>query len=144
MKYAIITDGTVSNIIEASADIAASMGAIDATGGGLGDLWDGSVFTTPPIKQKDPSEIQSGIVQAVQLRLDTFAQSRNYDSILSASTYATSAVPKFAQEGQAAVNARDATWATLYTILGEVQSGTRPTPTGFNDIEAELPELNWS
>lgn len=87
--------------------------------------------------------IQSEIVQQVQLRLDTFAQSRNYDSILSACTYATSAIPKFAQEGQAAVNARDSTWATLYTILGEVQGGTRPMPTGYAEIEAELPTLAW-
>ena len=87
--------------------------------------------------------IQSGIVHEVQLRLDTFAQSRNYDSILSASTYATSAIPKFQSEGQAAVNARDATWATLYTILGEVQGGTRPMPAGYADIELELPELVW-
>jgi len=87
--------------------------------------------------------IQSGIVHQVQLRLDTFAQSRNYDSILSACTYATSAIPRFAQEGQAAVNARDATWATLYTILGEVQSGKRAMPGSYADIEAELPQLNW-
>lgn len=90
-----------------------------------------------------PEVIQSEIVQEVQLRLDTFAQSRNYDSILSASTYATSVIPKFQAEGQAAVNARDTTWATLYTILGEVQSGTRPTPESYADIEVELPQLNW-
>jgi len=92
---------------------------------------------------KQPEIIQAEIIQAVQLRLDTFAQSRNYDSILSACTYATSIVPKFAQEGQAAVNARDATWATLYTILGEVQAGTRPMPGGYTDIESELPLLSW-
>jgi len=92
---------------------------------------------------KSPESIQSEIIKAVQLRLDTFAQSRNYDSILSASTYATSAILKFQTEGQAAVNARDSTWATLYTILGEVQGGLRPMPAGYSDIEAELPQLSW-
>ena len=58
-------------------------------------------------------------------------------------TYATSTVPKFQQEGQYAVNARDNTWATLYTILGEVQQGTRPVPSGFADIEPLLPALVW-
>ena len=87
---------------------------------------------------------QSGVIQQVQLRLDTFAQSRNYDSILSASTYATSVIPKFQAEGQAAVNARDTTWAALYTILGEVQSGTRPVPESYTAIEVELPVLSWS
>lgn len=91
----------------------------------------------------NPQAIQSEIIKAVQLRLDTFAQSRNYDSILSASTYATSAILKFQTEGQAAVNARDSTWATLYTILGEVQGGLRPMPVGYADIEAELPQLSW-
>lgn len=87
--------------------------------------------------------LQAGIISATQDRLDTFAKSRNYDGILSACTYVTSSILKFAAEGQAAVNARDATWATLYTILGEVQDSTRPMPTGFADIEAELPALEW-
>ena len=100
-------------------------------------------YVVPPPLPRDPLEIQQEIIKAVQLRLDTFAQSRNYDSILSASTYATSAILKFQTEGQAAVNARDSTWATLYTILAEVQGGTRPMPTGYVDIEPDLPQLTW-
>lgn len=142
-RFAIIDAGRVTNIIEAEAEFAASIGAIDAAGGAISDLWDGETFTAPILPLKSPEVLQQEIVQAVQLRLDTFAQSRNYDSILSASTYATSSIPKFAQEGQAAVNARDATWATLYTVLGEVQSGKRPMPGGYTDIESELPVLNW-
>ena len=87
--------------------------------------------------------LQATIIAATQARLDAFASTRNYDGILSACTYATSGVPQFAAEGQAAVNARDATWATLYTVLGEVQAGTRPVPTGFADIEGDLPALVW-
>jgi len=94
-------------------------------------------------KVKSPEVIQSEIIQAVQLRLDTFAQSRNYDSILSACTYATSVIQKFSTEGQCAVNARDMTWAELYTVLGEVQGGLRPMPTGYAEIEPELPLLEW-
>jgi len=91
----------------------------------------------------NPQAIQSEIIKAVQIRLDTFAQSRNYDSILSACTYATSVIEKFSSEGQYAVNARDMTWAELYTILGEVQGGLRPMPTGYAEIEPELPLLQW-
>jgi hypothetical protein len=87
--------------------------------------------------------LQAGIVAAVQARLDDFARTRNYDGILSAATYAASTVPKFAAEGQYAVTARDQTWATLYAILAEVQAGTRPVPTGYADIEADLPVLEW-
>jgi hypothetical protein len=92
---------------------------------------------------KSPEQLQAEIVAATQKRLDDFARTRNYDGILSACTYATSTVPKFAAEGQYCVTARDATWASLYTILGEVQAGTRPVPSGYEDIEGDLPALVW-
>ncbi len=87
--------------------------------------------------------VESQIVAAVQRRLDAFAQTRNYDSILSAATYATSTVPKFAAEGQAAVRSRDSTWSAMYAILAAVQSGTHAMPASYADIEAELPALTW-
>lgn len=98
----------------------------------------------------DPSELkakqidlQREIVGKTQERLDSFAKSRGYDSILSACTYVTSQIPKFAHEGQMAVQSRDATWAKLYQILGEVEAHQRPVPTCFEDVEADLPALNW-
>jgi hypothetical protein len=87
--------------------------------------------------------LQQSIVDATQRRLDDFACTRNYDGILSACTYSTSTVPKFATEGQYAVEARDATWAKLYSILDEVNAGTRPITSGFSAIESELPVLVW-
>lgn len=87
--------------------------------------------------------VQGEIVTATQQRLDDFARTRNYDGILSLCTYATSTVPKFQAEGQYGVTARDATWAKLYEMLAEVEAGTRPMPTGFADIEPELPSLAW-
>lgn len=83
------------------------------------------------------------IVQQVQLRLDTFAKTKNYDGILSACTYATSVNPKFKAEGQYCVEARDNTWAILYQILEDVQAGIRPAPSAYQDIEPELPILAW-
>ena len=91
----------------------------------------------------DPSQLQAAIVQATQQRLDDFACTRNYDGILSACTYATSTVPKFAAEGQYAVQARDATWAALYALLEEVQAGTRQVPGSFDDVAPLLPALEW-
>lgn len=87
--------------------------------------------------------LQQSIVDATQRRLDDFARTRNYDGILSACTYATSAVPKFAAEGQYAVQARDATWAALYQFMADVQAGARPAPSGFEDVEPDLPALEW-
>ena len=99
--------------------------------------------TPEPVDPPAPPEIQSEIVAATQARLDDFARTRNYDGILSACTYATSTVPKFQSEGQYCVDARDSTWAKLYEMLAEVEAGTRPVPTGYADIEPELPVLAW-
>lgn len=87
-------------------------------------------------------QIIAGFTIAIQARLDTFAQSRNYDGILSACTYATSTVPKFAAEGQYCVDARDATWTRSYEILAEVEAGNRAIPTEA-ELMAELPVLSW-
>ena len=87
--------------------------------------------------------LQENIVAQTQARLDDFASTRNYDGILSACTYATSPTQIFAAEGQYCVNARDATWAKLYQVMTEIQLGLRPAPTGFSDIEPELPALTW-
>jgi hypothetical protein len=89
------------------------------------------------------AQIQSEIVTATQNRLDDFARTRNYDGVLSLCTYATSTNSKFKSEGEYGVEARDATWATLYEIMTEVEAGTRPMPSGYADIEAELPALVW-
>ena len=91
----------------------------------------------------DPPSLQAMVVQATQERLDDFARTRNYDGILSACTYATSMVPKFATEGQYAVQVRDATWAALYALLAEVQAGTRAAPESFDDVQPLLPVLEW-
>lgn len=93
--------------------------------------------------QENAARVVSEIVAATQQRLDDFARTRNYDGILSLCTYATSTNPTFAKEGQYGVNMRDATWAKLYEMLAEVEAGIRPVPTGYVDIEAELPVLGW-
>lgn len=90
-----------------------------------------------------PAQIEAAFTGAIQRRLDDFARTRNYDSILSACTYATSTVAKFKTEGQACVNLRDTTWAAAYNILAEVQAGDRPMPASIADIEADLPAVVW-
>ena len=99
----------------------------------------------PILKDPPPPTTEQIIAQytaGVQNHLDDFAKTRNYDGILSASTYATSVVPKFKAEGQYAVEARDATWAKCYEILAAVEGGTRPMPT-MEELIAELPVLTW-
>lgn len=105
-------------------------------------VWGIRALTAEELTQKQ-SQVQDQIVYATQQRLDDFAKTRNYDGILSACTYATSPTAQFNTEGQYCVAVRDATWSALYVILGEVQAGTRPMPSGYADIEAELPALVW-
>ena len=89
-----------------------------------------------------PEEQQAAFTAAIQAHLDRFAQTRNYDGIMSAATYATSIVPKFRAEGQYAVEARDLTWAKGYELLDAVLSGSRPMPD-LEEVIAELPALAW-
>ena len=146
MRAAVIEKGVVSTIVDVS--------SLDAFGEGVklveapewvvsGATWDGKVFTKPTPPIGTPEQIIAKIVDDTQKRLDNFARTRKYDGILSACTYATSTVPKFAAEGRYCVNARDNTWATLYKILAEVQAGTRPMPSGYADIEPLLSVLKW-
>ena len=102
------------------------------------------IYTVEDIPQEElMKSLSDSIVQQVQLRLDNFAKTKNYDGILSACTYATSVNPAFKAEGQYCVELRDNTWAVLYQILEEVQSGIRDIPSSYQDIESELPALGW-
>lgn len=94
-------------------------------------------------RQSDPQYIMEQIVLTTQERLDDFAKTRNYSGILSACTYSTSSIPKFSAEGQRCINLRDQTWAALYTVLAEVQAGTRPMPESFSSVKSSLPLLTW-
>jgi hypothetical protein len=87
--------------------------------------------------------LQESVVAATQARLDDFAKTRNYDGILSACTYATSAIPKFQTEGQYCVNARDDTWVTCYQLFDDVMNGIKPMPASFADVGPLLPPLEW-
>ena len=60
-RFAIIDAGRVTNIIEADADFASSIGAIDATGAAIGDLWDGETFSKPPAPPVPVSEVITAI-----------------------------------------------------------------------------------
>ena len=78
-----------------------------------------------------------------QRRLDTFAQTRGYENINSASTYISSSVDKYKNEGTYAATARDSTWSALYQIIEDVTDGRREKIVDFSKIESELPSLTW-
>lgn len=102
------------------------------------------VTLTQEEQQEKLNELKQSIVDATQERLDNFAKTRNYDGILSCCSYHNSTNTKFATEANYCIQARTDTWTTLYQILGEVETGVRPTPQGFSDIEPDLPPLQWT
>lgn len=79
---------------------------------------------------------------AIQNRLDSKAQERQYDNILSAVTYLGDPNPRFAAEAEALRLWRSDTWATSLVIMGEVLAGNRPAPS-VEDLFAELPAFEW-
>jgi hypothetical protein len=89
------------------------------------------------------ARLQSEITQRTQQRLDQVAQAHGYDSIISACTYNLSAIARYAAEGQYCIALRDSTWSALEQILTDVEAGTRAVPTGFDEIEPELPAVEW-
>lgn len=86
---------------------------------------------------------QAAYINSVQAMLDVAAQTRGYDGILSACTYATSNNVTFAAEGQACVAWRDAVWSKCYEILAEIQSGARQPPS-ITELLTEMPIMTWA
>ena len=81
--------------------------------------------------------------QAVQKRLDDFAKTKGYENINSATTYISSSVTKYKNEGTYASTARDSTWSALYQIIDDANDGKRQKVNNFSEIESELPSLAW-
>ncbi|MDR1125863.1 MAG: hypothetical protein LBM64_07375 [Deltaproteobacteria bacterium] len=71
----------------------------------------------------------------IQARLDNFARTRGYDSVLSAASYATSNNAIYQVEGQYVVDARDATWEWSNDYLNQVLAGQKEIPP-WEEFEA--------
>lgn len=106
----------------------------------------------PSVLQQEQEEaiaaFKTDVIQRIQQRLDTFAATRGYGDertspMVSLCTYIGSAIPKFATEAEYGKTARDATWATLYAIDAAVSAGNRAAPVSYEEIELELPPLQW-
>lgn len=89
------------------------------------------------------AELWTSYTMDTQNRLNAFAQTRGYDSMLSLCTYSTSPTEKYAIEGQYGVTSRDETWQQFYIIQDEVIAGTRPMPQNYQEIIPDLPVLKW-
>lgn len=104
-----------------------------------GDYYE--VVEIPPYVPTE-EEIQKMLTDGVQAYMDTTAQTRGYDNIHTACSYANSTDEVFKAEGTACLAWRDSVWRKCYNILDEVKTGIRPIPT-LEEVIAELPELKW-
>ena len=95
-------------------------------------------------EQPDPTNTTLITVyqNAVGQYLDELAQERDYDSILSLCTYATSSNDTYKAEGEAGVVCRDTTWDTMRQILADVVSKERLAPT-MDELLSEFPSIAW-
>lgn len=132
MRAAQIKDGVVVNFAEVAGFSAEFIEPHDAV---IGSVWDGAQFAATPPTVSD-------YMDAVQEMLDTRVRERLYDGILSACSYAASTNPKFAAEGLACVEWRDAVWADCYTLMAQVEAGTLAQPS-VAGLLAMLPSLVW-
>lgn len=91
-----------------------------------------------------PEEIQERLTSIIQYKLDSFARTRNYDSIISCCSYFNSKDEKFSKEAEQCIDLRDATWRKAYEILDDVKSGKRNIPTEEELLEElGLNNLKW-
>lgn len=87
--------------------------------------------------------IRLAVDDVVQARLDAFAKTRLYASVLSATSYAGSKNPQRAMEGAYLLDVRDLTWDVCYAALNAIVSGQRPMPASLEAFATELPVLAW-
>lgn len=96
-------------------------------------------FDVVPKEQAVVEEVQMRRKTAlVQYHLDTAAQRKKYDNILSAISYATSNHPIYSAEGMAFATWRDACWDKAFEILDAVFAGQQEMPSD-SDFLAQLP-----
>lgn len=86
--------------------------------------------------------MQAAIVDAMTALFDSTAQARRYDNRITCALRAGYVGP-FQAEGQAFATWMDTCNALGYTMLAEVQAGTRPMPASVVDALALLPEMVW-
>jgi hypothetical protein len=91
-------------------------------------------------------ELQNAVHDEVRTRvqeiLDGFAQTRGYDNIVSACSYAVSKKPRNKAEGEYCVDLRDTYWDICNGVMNDVLAGNRPMPTA-DEVIAELPAPEW-
>ena len=104
------------------------------------------VATDEELTERASVEFNAKIMEyrdKVQRRLDTFAQTRDYDTLERATTYIGDDFPRFSSDGIYCKEIRSDTWAFLYGELAKVAAGNRALPETWEELEIELPVMEW-
>jgi hypothetical protein len=72
--------------------------------------------------------------------LDQAVSVKQYDSILSATSWTLSNITTYKSEGEAALAYRDSVWSQFYGMVQAVQAGTQAIPT-VGEFFASIPPL---
>lgn len=87
-------------------------------------------------------ELTAANVAAISVAMEDAAKAKGYDSMLSAISYAQQpAGAPFQAEGAAFLAWRSAVWQAAFSVLAEVEAGTRALPTPAEAVAA-MPALN--
>ncbi|MDR2188761.1 MAG: hypothetical protein LBE62_12065 [Azonexus sp.] len=121
-----------------------SIGA-DAEGqsyNGLGPIPEWLSETPPPPAPPTLEQLQKQFTDLMQGHLDSTAQQRGYDGILSLCSYYGSQNPQFNAEAIAGLAFRDAVWVYGNQVLADVLAEQREIPTP-DELMSEVPQINW-
>lgn len=88
------------------------------------------------------NQTRAALTAVINAHVEEAARGRDYNDAAALAGYANSTVPSWAAEAQAFVSWRDQVWITAYSMLAEVEAGTRGIPSETELLEA-LPDITW-
>ena len=87
-------------------------------------------------------DITPTLIKETQTNLDTFAQRKGYDNIISVVSYINSSNTIYRSDANTAIYLRDETWSALNTIIDQIKANTIQV-TSYSQIANSLPALVW-
>jgi hypothetical protein len=87
--------------------------------------------------------LKESIEEATEQRLEDAAKGRGYKSLDRLLNYTNSTNEKWATEAIYMQQLQTQTWEALLSILAAVNAGTREAPASYEEIEPELPVIDW-
>lgn len=145
MRYAVIIDGAVANVVEAAQDteFPQDWTVIASDSANIGDAFNAvsGEFMSPP-EPEPPAPTVEQYQAAIERHIDAVAQSKQYSNGVALASYVNSTNPQWSAEAVAFIAWRDAVWHYAYTMLAAVQAGEHEPPALDTFIE-ELPVIEW-